>query len=204
MRIYDISVTVREGMVTYPGDPVVHMEKAASIEAGDVANLTRLDFGVHSGTHVDAPRHFLADGAAAEALPLDALIGPCRVVEAADAGGWIDRGIVEGLGLEGTERVLFKTRNSRLWELAEFSEDFVRLNGEAARALVEAGVRLVGIDYLSIGDDEAHHVLLEAGVVPVEGLDLRDVEAGSYRLVCLPLKLEASDGAPARAVLLEQ
>ena len=197
MEIYDVSVPIREGMITYPGDPVVHMERAAAIANGDVVNLTRMDFGLHSGTHVDAPVHFIDGASGVESVELDALIGPCDVVEVPD----LSRESV-ARAPEGTERVLFKTPNSRLWEREEFSDDFVKLDGEAARALVARRVRLVGIDYLSIGDEEAHHVLLEAGVIAVEGLDLRGVEPGEYRLVCAPLKLVGSDGAPARVLLL--
>ncbi len=192
MRIVDVSVPVRPGMIVYPGDPEVRLERVSSIEDGDGFNLSRLDLGVHSGTHVDAPLHFLADGAAVETLPLDVLVGPCVVVDGLDAAA-VPR---------GAERVLFKTQNGRLWERDEFTEDFAELDGEAARALVAAGVRLVGIDYLSIGDEEAHRILLGAGVIAVEGLDLREVEPGEYRLVCAPLKLEGAEGAPARVLLL--
>ena len=192
MEIIDVSVPVRPGMVTYPGDPEVHLERVSSIAQGEIANISRLDFGVHTGTHVDAPVHFVDGAAGAEALPLDVLVGPCVVVD----------GLEPAAVATGAERVLFKTPNSHLWEREEFADDFVKLDGEAARALVAGGVRLVGIDYLSIGDEEAHHVLLEAGVVAVEGLDLRRVEPGEYRLVCAPLKLVGSDGAPARVLLL--
>ena len=192
MQIIDVSVPVRPGMVTYPGDPEVRLERVSSIADGALANLSRLDLGVHSGTHIDAPLHFVDGGASVEALPLDVLVGPCVVVDGLDAAA-VPR---------GAERVLFKTPNGRLWERGEFSEDFVALDGEAARALVELGVRLVGIDYLSIGDEEAHRALLGAGVVAIEGLDLREVDPGEYRLVCAPLKLEGAEGAPARVLLL--
>jgi arylformamidase len=192
VRIIDVSVPIRPGMITYPGDPEVRLERVSSIADGDIANLSRLDLGVHSGTHVDAPLHFVDGGASVETLPLDVLVGPCVVVDGLDAAA-VRR---------GSERVLFKTPNSRLWERDEFSENFVALDGEAARALVSRGVRLVGIDYLSIGDEEAHRVLLGAGVVAIEGLDLREVEPGDYRLVCAPLKLEGAEGAPARVLLL--
>jgi len=191
VEIIDVSVPIRPGMVTYPGDPEVRLERVSSIAEGAVANISRLDFGVHSGTHVDAPLHFIDGAPGAEALPIDVLVGPCVVVDGLDAEV-----------APGTERVLFKTSNSRLWERDEFSEDSVKLGGDAAQVLVDKGVRLVGIDYLSIGDEEAHRVLLEAGVVAVEGLDLRGVEPGDYRLVCAPLKLVGSDGAPARALLI--
>jgi arylformamidase len=192
MQIIDVSVPVRPGMITYPGDPEVRLERVSSIADGEAANLSRLDFGVHSGTHVDAPLHFVEGAASVETLPLEVLVGPCVVVE----------GLEPASVPAGAERVLFKTANSRLWERDEFSEDFVKLDGEAARQLVERGVRLVGIDYLSIGDEEAHRVLLGAGVVAVEGLDLREVEPGEYRLVCAPLKLVGAEGAPARVLLL--
>jgi arylformamidase len=192
MEIIDVSVPVRPGMVTYPGDPEVLLERVSSIAEGSIANISRLDFGVHTGTHVDAPVHFHDGAPGAEALPLDVLVGPCVVVDGLEATA-VPR---------GAERVLFKTPNSRLWERDEFVDDFVKLDGDSARALVASGVRLVGIDYLSVGDEEAHHVLLEAGVVAVEGLDLRGVEPGRYRLVCAPLKLVGSDGAPARVLLL--
>jgi arylformamidase len=193
VEIIDVSVPVRSGMVTYPGDPEVRLERVSSIGEGAEANLSRLDLGVHSGTHVDAPVHFLEGAPGAEALPLDVLVGPCAVVDGLDPAAVPT----------GAERVLFKTPNGRLWELDDFSDDFVKLDGEAARALVDRGVRLVGIEYLSIGDEDAHRVLLEAGVVAVEGLDLRGVEPGAYRLVCAPLKLVGSDGAPARVLLLQ-
>jgi arylformamidase len=199
VEILDISVPLREGMVTYPGDPVVRLELAKSIAEGDVVNLTRMDFGLHSGTHVDAPVHFLDGAAGIDSTPLDVLVGPCEVVETPD----LTRDSVLRAP-EGAERVLFKTPNSELWGLDEFAEDFARLDGDAAAALVARGVRLVGVDYLSVGDEAAHHALLEAGVVPVEGLDLRGVEPGPYELVCLPLRVVGADGAPARAILIRR
>ena len=199
MEIYDVSVPIREGMITYPGDPVVHMERAAAIANGDVVNLTRMDFGLHSGTHVDAPVHFIDGAPGVESVELDALIGPCDVVEVPD----LSRESV-ARAPEGTERVLFKTPNSELWARDEFAADFARLDGAAAALLVERGVRLVGVDYLSVGDEAAHHALLEAGVVPVEGLDLRAVEPGGYELICLPIRVVGADGAPARTVLIRR
>jgi len=199
MEIYDVSVPIHEGMVTYPGDPVVHMERAAAIANGDVVNLARMDFGLHSGTHVDAPVHFIEGASGVDSVELDVLVGPCEVVEVPD----LSRESV-ARAPEGAERVLFKTPNSELWARDEFAEDFARLEGPAAALLVERGVRLVGVDYLSIGDEAAHHALLEAGVVPVEGLDLRGVTAGGYELICLPIRVVGADGAPARAVLLRR
>jgi arylformamidase len=197
--IIDISVPIRPGMVTYPGDPAVVLERVASLAGGDVANISRLDLGVHTGTHVDAPLHFVEGGAAVDALELDVLVGPARVLDLT-AAQRLDATAFEDVEL--SERILLKTRNSQLWERETFSDESIALTGDAAQDLVDAGVRLVGIDYLSIGDEEAHQVLLGAGVVPVEGLDLRGVEPGEYQLVCAPLKLVGSDGAPARAFLI--
>jgi arylformamidase len=199
MEIIDISIPIHTGMVTYPGDPEVRLERVESIADGDSANISKLDFGVHSGTHVDAPVHFLDGTAGADELPLDVLNGPCEVVTVEK----LDAHAAESVP-DGVERVLFRTPNSELWAQDSFAERFERLNGAAAEALVERGVRLVGVDYLSVGDHDAHRALLGAGVVALEGLDLRGVEAGPYELRCLPLRLVGSDGAPARAVLLRR
>ena len=203
MRVIDVSVPIRTGMVTYPGDPTVKLERWSSIADGAVANLSRLDFGVHSGTHVDAPLHFIDGAPAAEQLPLEPLIGRARIVDAT-AADVLDAETLSGLDGVSGERVLFKTRNSELWAGDSFADDFVSLREDGARLLIDRGVRLVGIDYLSIGDEGAHHALLGAGVVAIEGLDLRGVDPGEYTLVCAPLKLVGSDGAPARALLLDQ
>lgn len=199
MEIIDISVPIRTGMVTYPGDPDVRLERVASIGAGAQANISKLDFGVHTGTHVDAPLHFIDGAAAADELSLDVLNGPCEVVTVER----LDAAAVESIP-DGVERVLFKTPNSELWAQDTFPQEFERLNGAAAEALVARGVKFVGVDYLSVGDEDAHHVLLGAGVVPIEGLDLRRAAAGPYELHCLPLRLVGSDGAPARAILIRR
>jgi len=192
-------------MVVYPGDPEVHTERVASIAKGDVANITRIDLGVHTGTHVDAPLHFIDGAPGADRLALDALIGPAHVIDATALDADIDAGALAELAIpESAERVLFKTRNSELWNRETFSGEYIRFVESGAQRLVASGVRLVGIDYLSVGDEAAHNVLLGAGVVPVEGLDLRHVDPGPYRLVCMPLKLVGSDGAPARVVLIDE
>ncbi len=201
MELLDVTVPLRTGMVTYPRNPGVRLEQVQSISAGATANLSRLELGVHSGTHVDAPRHFFDDGAGAEELLLKTLIGPALVVDDSASSGDVTGAVVDRVP-EGTERVLFRTRNSSFWALDEFQEDFARLTPECARGLVERGVRLVGVDYLSVGGHETHRTLLGAGVVVVEGLDLSGAGAGSYELACLPLRLVGSDGAPARAVLM--
>ena len=198
MEIFDISVPVEPGMITYPGDPQVHMERVVSIEHGDVANLTRLDFGVHTGTHVDAPVHFIDGGAGVDALSLEFFLGPCEVVDATA----VDDEVGPELVPSHVERVLFKTRNSELWNRDSFDEGFVRIGLAAAERLVDNGVRLVGVDYLSVGAPETHETLLGAGIAAIEGLDLRGIEPGRYSLACLPLRIVDSDGAPARAVLI--
>jgi arylformamidase len=200
-EIIDISVPVRPGMITYPGDPIVSLERVMSIADGAVCNLSRLAFGVHSGTHVDAPVHFIDGAPAADSLPLDVLIGPARVVDLTHAER-LDASVLAGIQLG--ERTLLKTKNSELWARDSFSEDHLGLTESGANALVAAGVRLVGIDYLTIGDEDAHRALLGAGVVALESLDLRGVDPGEYELICAPLKLVDSDGAPARALLVRR
>lgn len=206
MEIFDISVPVHPGMVVYAGDPDVYLERVKTVAGGSSANVSKLDFGVHTGTHIDAPVHFIEGAGATETVPLDALVGPTVVVDATMLKDHIDAAALSRLAIPaGAERVIFKTQNSRLWDLPAFSADFIGLLGEAAEALVERGVRLVGIDYLSIGPKgngvPTHTALLRAGVVILEGLDLRAVTPGAYMLAALPLRLVGSDGAPTRAVL---
>jgi arylformamidase len=206
MTWQDISVPIRDGMFTFEGDPTVHLERAASMADGAICNISRLDFGVHSGTHVDAPVHFIDRAAGLETVPLDILVGPAEVIDATAVDGHLDRAAIDRLAIPpGTERLLFRTRNVELWAQERFSTSFVALVADGALALVERGVRLVGADYLSIapfGDPiDTHVALLGAGVVIVEGLDLRAVEPGSYDLVCLPLLIPGSDGGPARAIV---
>ena len=203
--ILDITVPLRDGMFVYEGNPEVHLERVSSIGSGGQANVSRLDFGVHSGTHVDAPVHFIDGGRGAEAIPLEPLMGPSYVVDAQSVEKSLDEEALAALEIpDDAERVIFKTRNSQLWDIDRFTRDFVRLSGSGAEYLIARGIKLVGIDYLSIGDADAHRALLGAGVVALEGLDLRRVEPGSYRLLCLPAKIVGSDGAPARALLISE
>jgi arylformamidase len=202
----DISVPIRPGMVSFPGDPEVATELPVSIKAGDVCNVTRLDFGVHSGTHIDAPVHFLDSAGGVEAVPIDALVGRAVVVDGTSLEAHVTVADLDALAIPtGTERVLFKTKNSALWELPAFSPDFIGLTPDAASALVDRGIRLVGVDYLSVapfGDPgPTHRALLGAGVAVLEGLDLRSVEPGPFELICLPVLIPGSDGGPARALL---
>jgi arylformamidase len=203
MEILDVSIPIRTRMPIYPANAGVALRRIDAIADGAVANVSAVDLGAHTGTHVDAPNHFLDGAGGVETVALEPLIGPAVVVDATAVDTTLDAAAVAAAGVPaGAERVLFRTRNSQLWEQEGFNEDFVSFDASGARALLDAGVRLVGIDYLSIGDPGAHRALLGADVAVVEGLDLRAVEPGPYQLMCLPLKLVGSDGGPARAVLL--
>lgn len=201
----DVSLPVYSGMVVWPGDSEVQVERVMKLEAGDPFNLTHCSFTAHTGTHVDAPRHFLPQGAAMDALPLEAMLGPCRVVQIQDPEA-VRPAELPG-DLQPGDRVLFKTRNSfHPNGLHNFRADFTYVSKDAAESLVAAGVRTVGIDYLSVGGfrqdmAETHLILLGAGVWIIEGLDLSQIEPGRYELACLPLRLVGADGAPARAAL---
>jgi arylformamidase len=202
LKLIDVTVPIRNGMPVYDRNPGVRLERARSIADGDTVNISRLELGVHTGTHVDAPLHFIEGGAGVEAIDPEILIGEAHVVDATSLHEDIDAEALSTLDLPpGAERLIFKTPNSELWNLDEFTRGFIRFVESGARSLLEAGVRLVGIDYLSVGDEAAHKVFLGNGVVPVEGLDLRRVDPGPYRLYCLPLMLVGSDGGPARVLL---
>ena len=210
MPIYDVSVPLSAKTPTYPGDPSIEISQLLSLTNGDHANVSLIHFGAHSGTHVDAPAHFLMDGAHVESLALDTLLGKVQVIEVPAEVDTINSDFIAKHCDAGVERVLFKTRNSGFWksDLAGFRSDYTSLDAGAARKLVALQVKLVGIDYLSIekfGSDkfETHQTLLSNGVVIVEGLDLSQVTAGKYELICLPLRVAggSGDGAPARVVL---
>lgn len=210
MQIYDVSVPINEGTPTYPGDPGITFEQWAALERGDAANVTMLHLGAHTATHVDAPAHFIQDAGRVEALSLDVLIGEARVVEVPAETKVIGPEHLPLKELQGTSRILFKTRNSHFWANPSegFRTDYTYLSPEGARLLVEAGIRLVGIDYLSVEEYkperfETHQILLSNNVLILEGLDLREISSGRYELICLPLKITGGlgDGAPARAVL---
>jgi arylformamidase len=211
MRIHDISVTITPQLPTWPGDPAIELERVEKIEDGANANVSRMSLGAHTGTHVDAPFHFLEDGTTVETLPLDVLFGSVQVIELADQIDVITADVIQSASLlPGVTRVLFKTRNSKIWARGEteFQTDFVGITADGAEYLVQKGIQLVGIDYLSIAPYKnsrpTHQILLKAKVIIIEGVDLSQVRAGVYQLACLPLKLGGADGAPARTVLLEQ
>lgn len=228
MKIYDVSVPITTRTAVFPGDPQVKIVAATSIKAGDVANVTRLDFGAHTATHVDAPAHFIDDAGQVKDLSLEVLIGTAHVIEIDKKSKSVTREDVERLVPQACERVLFKTRNSDFWQpliewtreensyvdssyddaISRFHEDFTFIEPDAAQGLVERGVKLIGLDYLSVeqykGETfDTHLNLLRAGIVIIEGLNLFDVAGGEYELICLPLKIADGngDGAPARVVL---
>ncbi|MFT3893714.1 MAG: cyclase family protein [Anaerolineales bacterium] len=210
MTIFDISLTISPALPTWPGDPGIELEQTESMDKGGHVNATRMNMGVHTGTHVDAPHHFLNDKRTVEQLALDVLTGPCYVVQLPDGVEAITSEVLVRTEITpDMKRILFGTRNSRLWSKGEtkFQTDFVAITEDGAEWLVQHGVQLVGVDYLSVAPYEdstpTHEVLLKAGVVVIEGLNLSQVMRGFYDLYCLPLKIAGSDGAPARAILIQ-
>jgi arylformamidase len=208
MTIYDISVPIGAETPLYPGDPPVGIAPLSCTAKGDKYNLSVLSFGSHCGTHIDAPYHLDPDGKRTDQLPLELFVGTAQVVEAAAKDGYVTRDELVRKVQEGnTDRLLIKTSNSNLWQQKEFVKDYVYLSKEAAKWAVEAGIKLVGIDYLSVErfdspDFAVHRTLLDNSVVILEGLDLSKVSPGVYQLICLPLKIKDCDGAPVRAVLM--
>ncbi|MDT8897418.1 MAG: cyclase family protein [Thermanaerothrix sp.] len=210
-KIHDISLTIGPDLPTWPSDPSVRIERVSKIEEGANANVSKVEMGLHTGTHLDAPYHFLPNGARLESLALEVLIGPAQVIEVPEHFAEITADVFQHFPLApGVQRVLFKTRNSRYWAEGEktFRPDFVGITQDGAEYLVEQGVRLVGIDYLSVAPYKrsrpTHEVLLQAGVVIIEGLDLSQVRSGLYHLICLPIKFQGVEGGPARAILIEE
>jgi arylformamidase len=203
----DVSVPLRTGMAHWPGDLQVTIQQTKSMENGEVCNLRTISMSAHTGTHMDAPLHFIAGGRSIDTMPIDATVGTARVIAIESENG-ITREELERHAPKPGERILFKTRNSRLWPHGYdvFSKTFVAISADGARYLVECGVRTVGVDYLSVGafegdGVETHQVLLGGGLWLIEGLNLSAITPGEYDLVCLPLKIEGGDGAPARAAL---
>jgi arylformamidase len=207
MMYIDISILLHDGMQVWPDSPGFSLVQDMKIDAENIANNSHIICDVHAGTHIDAPRHFIANGDSADEVPLETLIGPARVIDFPDVS------VVTASHLESaqipvtTKRLLIRTKNSRLWNSSPemFHRDFVGLKPDAAQWLVDRGIRLVGIDYLSIqpfnDGSETHKILLSAGVIIIEGLNLTDAHPGIYTLICLPLRILAAEGSPARAVL---
>ena len=210
-RVIDVSLAIGPDLVVWPGNPGVEITPTSRISRGDSSNVSEVRLGSHTATHVDPPSHFLDGGTTADDLPLDVMIGAATVVDLRGVAGPIGPGELAGLSLGGdVTRILLHTDNSALWaaDPHAFPDEYVALSPDGARWLVDHGIRLIGIDFLSIEARGApghptHRTLLEAGVVILEGLDLSGVEPGTYTLVCFPLKIAGGDGAPTRAVLLE-
>ena len=203
----DVSVALHSGMAHWPDNPPVDISLMLALARGDGANVSKISMGSHTGTHMDAPRHFFENGKGIDTLPFDATIGRARVIAIDDVVS-IKPEELEPHNIQSGERILFKTRNSVDQRLASdtFYEEFVYISHEAASYLAERGARTVGVDYLSVGgytkDGAAtHHALLGAGIWIIEGLDLSHIQPGNYEMICLPLKITDGDGAPARAIL---
>ncbi|NER06106.1 MAG: cyclase family protein [Okeania sp. SIO3C4] len=209
-EIIDISVPLKTEMPVWPGSKGFKLYRTMNLSAGDEANVSQLDTDVHVGTHVDAPCHFLQEGTAVEDLSLDVLMGPAYVAHLPKVQA-VTAADLEALNLpQNTTRLLLHTTNSQLWanNVTEFNKDFVALTADASQWLADKGIRLIGVDYLSVqryyDSTLTHEILLKAGIIILEGLNLTNVSAGMYQLICLPIKLVGSDGAPARAVLIKE
>lgn len=203
--IYDLSLPIGPSLVTWPGDPKPRLTFVERVSDGRGANVSELCLGSHTGTHVDAPAHFVDGAQTIDAVPLDVLIGPARLLDMTGRGS-IARSGLASANLSGVTRVLFKTDNSRLWRDSAFHEKFTYIEPDAAAFLASLGVKLVGVDYLSVekphtGTHPTHHALLDNGVIAIEGLDLSAVPQGDYELICLPLKVAGAEAAPARVIL---
>ena len=204
-KLLDVSVPLAPGMPTYPGNPEFDLQPIKRIADGGSSNYSRIVLGTHTGTHIDAPRHFFDTGETVDELALNLLLGRARVVEIQKRGGIVAEDL-QAAGLREDLRVLLKTPNSALWNSPGFHEDYTHVTESAARYLVEQGVKVVGVDYLSVEQFKkpgapAHRALLSQGVIIIEGLNLTDAEPGMYEMYCLPLRIAGGDGAPARVVL---
>jgi arylformamidase len=205
MKFIDVSVPLDGNLASYPGNTPFSLEAVKRIANGDSSNVSSLHMSAHAGTHVDAPRHFFDNGLGADALPLEMLIGRARVIEVTSRRG-IGADELTGADLSEEVRVLIKTHNSKFWGSPEFHRDYVGVTEAGAKHLVDHGIKLVGVDYLSVEEFKkpgapAHRLLLGGGTIVIEGLNLRDVEPGVYEMFCLPLRVVGADGAPARVVL---
>lgn len=209
MKIFDISPPLSGKTINWPGDPKISFTKIKSIKKGDSCNLTKLAFGSHSGSHIDAPNHFFGKGKTVDKISLKYLIGPAIVVEIGSEHKIGLEDLVR-IDLKKRERILFKTKNSALFNGGKFNKDFVYLTSQAAKYLVKKNLKLVGIDYLSVGSYNnpneniaAHKIMLKAGVAILEGINLSGIKPGDYQMICLPLKISGGDGSPARTILIK-
>ena len=207
MKLYDISLPISSELVSWPGDPSPKLIKVLSINEGDACNVTKLEMGVHTGTHIDSPNHFIEGGITTDSMQLEVLMGKCLVIEVTSKSN-IQVSDLYDFEIGKYERLLLKTKNSVHWEndSKKFDKNFIALSLEAAEYLVKSGIKLIGIDYLSIEaygvrEHKVHHHLLNNQIAILEGLNLSKVDEGEYELICLPLKLVDCDGAPVRAIL---
>lgn len=205
MKLIDVSVPLDANLPNYPGNTPFSLEPIKRLARGDSSNVSSLHMSVHAGTHVDAPRHFFDQGSGADAIPLEMLFGRTRVIQVSSRKG-IGAEELSGIDLSEDVRVLIKTANSRLWGTPEFHQDYLGLTEGGARHVIDRGIKVLGVDYLSVEEFKkpgapAHHVLLGGGTIVIEGLNLRDVEPGIYEMFCLPLRIVGADGAPARVIL---
>jgi arylformamidase len=205
MKLIDVSVPLDASLPTYPGNTPFSLEAIKRIARGESSNVSTVHMSVHTGTHVDAPRHFFDGGAGVDMLPLEMLLGRVRVIEVHSRKG-IGPDELSEIDLSEDVRVLIKTHNSRLWGSPEFNPDYIGVTEAGARHLIGHGIKVLGVDYLSVEQFRqpgapAHHALLGGGVIVIEGLNLRDVDPGVYEMFCLPLRIVGADGAPARVVL---
>jgi arylformamidase len=208
MKFYDISLAISNDMPTWPGNPIVTLRRIQDMAKGDPVTVSQLHLGAHTGTHVDAPMHFIQGGNGVDSLNLDVMMGRCEVRRVPDEVRSITAEVLNSLPIpHGAIRLLLRTSNSDIWARGEnkFQKEFVAIDPSGAQWLVDRGVKLIGIDYLSIAPFKngapTHNILLGGGIIPIEGLNLSQIDPGGYFLYCLPLKLKNADGAPARVLL---
>jgi arylformamidase len=205
MKLIDVTVPLDHTLATYPNNTPFTLEAIKRIARGESSNVSTLHMSAHTGTHVDSPRHFFDDGVGTEALPLEMLIGRARVIEITSRTGIAAEDLIK-IDLSEDVRLLIKTHNSRLWSSPDFHPEYIGVTESGAKHLISRGIKVLGVDYLSVEvfrtpGAPAHHALLGAGVIVIEGLNLADVDPGVYEMFCLPLRIVGSDGAPARVVL---
>jgi arylformamidase len=209
VQIYDVSLPVHNNMMPFFHDPVAHVYRVRDLDKGDDANVSELKMGCHTGTHLDAPVHFVAGAPGVESLSLDDLIGPALVVEFSESLQQIHAPDLEQAGIPaGTKRVLFKTRNSKAWERkeTEFRQDYCGVESDAAEWLIARGVKVVGLDHLSVCPFHdlltTHRLFFNARTIVIEGVNLTGIKPGLYQLICMPLNIQGADGAPCRVALV--